>query len=190
MQPGREVVVQPLFQRLLGDAFDELAPRVRALHTHPGTRRYRGGIEVERGRHPLARCAAWLTHLPPAGRAPLEVEIVADADGECWTRRVGSHAMRSRLRAHGGLLREYLGPVRFEFRLHAVDGGVAWTVVGVRAFGLPLPARWFRGVDARGGETDGRYTFDVRASLPFAGLLAHYRGWLDVDGGGRARSGN
>jgi len=52
--------------------------------------------------------------------------------------------------------------------------------VQARALGVPLPARWFAGVAARESEADGRYCFDVRAALPLAGLLVHYRGWLDV----------
>jgi hypothetical protein len=31
-------------------------------------------------------------------------------------------------------------------------------------------------------DEDGRFRFDVRLSLPFFGLLAHYRGWLKPRG--------
>ena len=65
----------------------------------------------------------------------------------------------------------------------AVDGAIVWRVVRVSAFGLPLPARWFTGVGARESAEDGRYRFDVWASLPFIGLLVHYRGWLDLADG-------
>jgi hypothetical protein len=119
--------------------------------------------------------------LPPAGQGSIEVEIAADAEGESWARHVGGHVMRSRLRARNGVLHERLGLVTFAFRLDAHDAAIEWKVVHVRALGLPLPARWFDGVAAREGESDGRYTFDVRAALPLAGLLVRYRGWLDVD---------
>lgn len=170
-----------LFERLLGDAFTTLAPRVRKLHRDVGTRRYRGEVVVARGRHVLARLCAWATRLPPAGTGPIEVEIAADASGERWSRHVGGHVMRSFLRERDGCLHERLGLVTFVFRLRAREGAIDWSVIGVRALGLPLPARWFNGVAAREGEDAGRYTFDVRAALPLAGLLVHYRGWLDVD---------
>jgi hypothetical protein len=169
-----------LFERLLGSAFDTLGPRVRKLHHDAGTRRYAGEVEVERGHHPLATLCAWATRLPPAGRGPIEVEIAADAAGERWSRHVGAHVMRSRLWARGGLLHERLGAVTFVFRLAAHGGAIEWTAVRASALGLPLPARWFAAVGAREADRDGRYTFEVTASLPIAGLLVRYRGWLAV----------
>ncbi|HEU4663586.1 MAG TPA: DUF4166 domain-containing protein [Dokdonella sp.] len=169
-----------LFERLLGSAFDTLDPSVRTLHRARGTRRYAGEVEVERGVHPLATLCARATHLPPAGRGPIEVAIVAEAAGERWSRRVGTRVMRSRLWQRDGLLHERLGAVTFAFRLQARDGAIEWTVARVRALGLPLPSRWFAAVGACEADRDGRYTFDVRASLPRVGLLVRYRGWLDV----------
>jgi hypothetical protein len=31
-------------------------------------------------------------------------------------------------------------------------------------------------------DADGRFRFDVKLTLPFFGLLAHYRGWLTPRG--------
>lgn len=169
-----------LFARVLGDAFAHLPPRVRALHLHAGTRRYRGEVEVERGRGGLAALCIHAARLPPAGQGPIEVEIVADAHGERWTRHVARHAMRSRLWAQDDLLCERLGLVTFGFRLRAEAGAIVWRVVRVRVLGLPLPARWFAQVAARECEEAGRYRFEVSAALPLAGLLVRYRGWLDV----------
>ena len=173
--------MEPLFCRLLGESFATLAPRVRALHRLQGTHRHRGRVEVERGRSVLAVLCGRATRLPPAGHGPIEVEIVSGACGETWSRHVGRHVMRSRLWARDGLLHERLGLVTFVFRLHARAGAIEWQVERVHALGVPLPARWFDGVAARESEADGRYTFDVRASLPLAGMLVHYRGWLHVD---------
>lgn len=170
-----------LFPQLLGPAFDTLAPRVRALHLREGVQLLDGEVEIERGRRWLSRLCAWTTRLPPAGRAPIRVEIEATPGRERWTRRVHGHAMPSRLWAHGGLLCERLGLVTFGFRLQAEGGAILWRVARVRVFGLPLPLRWFEGVAARESEADGRYCFDVAATLPLAGLLVRYRGWLHVD---------
>ncbi|MGH8078215.1 MAG: DUF4166 domain-containing protein, partial [Lysobacter sp.] len=85
-----------------------------------------------------------------------------------------------------GLLCERLGPVRFGFRLsvealpHA-GFAIHWRLERVRLLGMPLPVRWFTGVHAREYESKGRYHFDVVAALPVAGLLVHYKGWLDVE---------
>lgn len=175
----------PLFPRVLGPDFDILPPAVRRLHLTPGAGRWQGEVVVERGRHPLARLFAWVTHLPPAGEGPVVVDIDAVGGRERWVRRIGGRAMPSRLwagqGAMAGLLCERLGAVLFGFAMRVESDAIVWRVARVRVFGwLPLPARGFAGVVARESEREGRYRFDVRAELPVAGLLVHYRGWLDV----------
>lgn len=90
--------------------------------------------------------------------------------------------MPSRLWWEGGLLREKLGLVRFGFALQEGQGAIIWRVAQVHLFGIPLPARWFGGVQAREFADGDRYHFDVRATLPGVGLLVHYQGWLHVPG--------
>ena len=169
-----------LFPALLGAGFETLPPRVRALHLREGVQQLPGEVEVARGTCWLSRLCAWATGLPPAGSAPIMVEIIAKPGHERWTRHVAGHAMPSRLWSHEGLLCEKLGLVTFAFRLQAEDAAIVWRVEGVRVFGLSLPAMWFDGVAARESEHDGRYHFDVAATLPLAGLLVRYRGWLQV----------
>lgn len=174
-----------LFRQLLPAQFDALPASVRRLHERDGLQRYHGKVEVERGRHPLARLCAWATRLPREGRGPLRVEIHAAGGREHWARIIAGRAMRSRLWAREGLLRERLGLVTFAFRLRveAVPGAgtaLVWQVASARVFGVALPVVWFGGVGAREYERDGRYRFDVSAALPGIGRLVHYRGWLDV----------
>jgi hypothetical protein len=170
-----------LFPGLLGAGFATLPPRVRMLHLHEGAQRLSGEVEVARGTRWMSCLCAWATRLPPAGHAPITVEIVAVPGQERWTRQVAGHAMPSRLWASSGLLCEKLGLVAFGFRLSAEDGAIVWRVERVHVFGLSLPAAWFEDVSARESEHDGRYHFDVTAALPLAGLLVRYRGWLHVD---------
>ncbi len=166
---------------LLGPAFDALPGPVRALHVAQGRRRYAGKVEVERGSGLLSRLVAFATHLPPAISGPLCVEIEASPSQERWTRYIGGRAMPSRLWRDGDVLCERLGVATFGFRLDVVDDAIAWRVAWVRVFGVSLPSRWFTGVGAREFGEEGRYRFDVWATLPLTGLLVHYRGWLDVD---------
>lgn len=170
---------QHLFPTVLGDAFPGLPACVRALHVGSGL--WRGEATVERGQGALSRLCAWLTRLPPEGAHPVVVDIVAERDGERWTRRYGSsHAMPSRLWIARDALCERLGPVTLRYRLTVENGAIVWRVTGIRILGLlPLPAHWFTGVEPRESDDDGRYRFDVRARLPGIGLLVHYRGWLE-----------
>lgn len=175
-----------LFPQVLGAGFDTLPLPVRALHLREGAAEYHGEVQVDRGLHPLARLCAWATRLPPAGAGPVRVTITAGDGREAWVRHIGGRAMPSRLwagqGAMAGLLCERLGAVLFGFAMRAEAGEIVWRVAKVRVFGvLPLPVRWFDGVEAReSADADGRYRFDVRAALPLAGMLVHYRGWLRV----------
>jgi hypothetical protein len=175
-----DAAVSSSFAQVLGPAFDTLPAPVRALHVAQGGHRYHGEVQVERGSGWLSRFVAAATHLPPAGTGPVCVEIMASPLEERWTRFIGGRAMPSRLWREDERLCERLGLATFGFRLEVVDGVIAWRVERVRVFGLSLPARWFTGVGARESADGGRYAFDVWASLPLAGLLVHYRGWLDV----------
>jgi hypothetical protein len=171
-----------LFRRLLGAAFDSLPHPVQLLHEGRAQLIASGRCDVERGSSLLSRLLAALTALPAEGRdVPVTVVIRADAERETWTRAFRGQRMGSTLHARDGLLEEHLGPATFLFRLDAADGAIVWTLEEVRALGVPLPAAWFRGVTSRESADGPRYRFDVRAQLPIAGLLVHYRGTLDVD---------
>lgn len=172
---------QPLFARVLGAEFESLPAAVRQLHLAGGHRRYRGHVQVLRGTGLLSRVCAWAARLPPAGEGALEVEIESSGASEKWTRHIGGRPMPSRLWQQDGLLCEQLGLVRFGFALQIEREALVWRVQRARVLGLGLPAHWFGKVLAFESEAAGRYRFDVAASLPAIGLLAHYQGWLHVD---------
>jgi hypothetical protein len=170
-----------LFPRLIR-GFDELPAAVRAAHGPENETRLAGRCDVERGTGWLARAFAAAASLPRAGRdIAVRVHIRRDGEREYWTREFDGRPMRSTLRAIEDVLEESLGLVRFRFALRAANGAIEWKVVGVRALGAPLPVAWFSSVGARESASEGRYCFDIRAGLPLAGLLVHYRGVLDVE---------
>ncbi|MBO9827629.1 DUF4166 domain-containing protein [Xanthomonas sp. A2111] len=170
----------PLFAQVLGPAFAQLPPVLRELHTPSSQSRYVGQAVVQRGRHPLLPLCAWLVRLPRTGPAtPVEVVFRADARGERWERRFGTHAMPSRLWLHRGRLRERLGAVVFEFALRVDGAGIEWRAARAWAFGvLPLPRRWLAGVHCREDQRDGRYAFVIAVTLPWIGPFIRYEGWL------------
>jgi hypothetical protein len=172
-----------LFERLLGSAWSQLAPELRALHDGPARSRWQGRAEVERGRQPLARLLANCFRLPPAGRdQPLTVELIRDAAAERWVRSYGRQRMRSRLSAGRGadqwLLCERFGPLRFAMALVADGDRLRYVARGWRCFGLPLPSALAPRVQAQEYGADGRFHFDVRLEQRGLGLIVHYRGWL------------
>lgn len=159
---------------MLGPGFAQLPAQVRALHGLHAAERWAGQCMVEHGRHPLVRLPA-----PGSGLA-ITVVFARSPQAETWARDFGGAAMCSRMWARRGQLRERLGLLQFDFRLDSSPAGIAWSTAGVRLHGLlPLPAAWFARVQCRESEdAQGRYSFDVSASLPLVGLVVRYQGWL------------
>lgn len=169
----------PLYVRILGDRFATLQPQVRVLHEVTGKTIWRGEADVVRGTNPLCRLAAWITSLPPNGKAvPLEVRFEANNGGETWHRTFGDNVFRTEQFACDGLLCERAGPVTFRFRLDIDAGALSLQLDGMRILGVPVPRVLHAVVATREWEEGGLYRFDVRSELPLAGLLVHYRGWL------------
>jgi len=172
---------EPLFKRLLGLRFADLPRPVRLLHGGHGPTTARGACDVVRGSGRLSRIFAAILHLPGAGEnLPFRFEFAPERGGERWVRWFGGARMTSHLEDGDGVLRERLGPARLEFRLVPSPGGIEWHLERITILGLPMPGTWCDGVSARASAEGDRYHFDVRAALPFIGLLVHYRGWLDV----------
>lgn len=173
-----------VFQRVLGGSFERLPPQIQRVHDARSTKKLTGRAAVERGPHWLVRTLAPLASLPPAAKdIPLTVTIEARGASETWSRDFNGHAMRSRLWAKQDLLAERLGPITLLFALTVEQGRLEWRVKGAKYLGVPLPANWFQGATATEQVIDGRYTFDVCATLPIVGVLVRYRGWLAEDSG-------
>lgn len=174
----------PLYRRLLGERFEALPPRVRELHDVAGLTVWTGRADVERGRSRAARMVATLFGLPPAGRdQALRVTFQVDGDREIWSRAFGNAVFRSVQYERGGLLRERVGPSTFVFALETSADGMALELRGVRFLGVPLPRFLAPLVHTFESERDGRYCFEVEASLPLLGRIVRYAGWLERHNG-------
>lgn len=173
----------PLYARVLGEAFEALPPRLRALHSGPG--RWAGRVEVERGTNPLAGLVARLFGFPKAGGdVPVEVAFSLDAEGrEVWERMFAGGLMRSTQEEGTGrearLLVERFGPFAFALAL-VVEGGRLRLVPRRWRIGpVPLPRRLMPGGEAWEEEGDGRFRLCVDIRLPGIGRVVRYAGWLE-----------
>lgn len=168
----------PLYARVMGDSFDRLPPAVRRLHDVCGDAGAQGEGRVERGRGLVARALAAAMRFPPEGVWPLHVGF-AEADGiERWTRDFGGHLFASELSARGSRIVERFGPLRFAFDLPSGPEGLEMRLRGWSAFGLPLPLALAPRIAARERDEEGRFRFEVSASLPLVGRIVRYSGWL------------
>ncbi|MEM7494145.1 MAG: DUF4166 domain-containing protein [Pseudomonadota bacterium] len=175
-----------LFKQVLGDNFERLPEALQALHSVSGKHIWRGRVRIERGKGLLSRIAGWVARFPPAG-SDLSVEVVMQGVGETevWTRRFGTHGLKSTLRAsqRGGrpVMSEQFGLFRFEVGLRVEDKRLHYPVMCGAFLGIPMPrfllpvSRSFEHADDQ-----GRACFDVSVSVPLAGFVAHYQGWLEA----------
>lgn len=175
-----------VFEVALGDAgFDALPVPIRAFHALEAEPVWRGRADVTCGTGRLARWLCRLLNLPEGGTdVPLTVSVergeTPTGPCEIWTRNFGGRRFSSRLdTGKDGRLREACGPFVFTLAAAATADGLELPIAACRFLRLPLPRVLMPRAEAREDvDAQGRFRFDVRLTLPFFGLLAHYRGWL------------
>ncbi len=178
-----EIPAPRLFEAALGPRWAKLPPEIRAMHDLWDLHAATGRASVARGTHPLARLTAALFRFPkPGADIPVTVTMERRGDKEIWTRDFAGNRFTSHLTAAGpGAVHERFGPFRFRITLTEKPAGFGMDVAGGTCLGLPIPRALLPRSETEERVEDGRFTFDVRLSLPFAGLLVHYRGWLTPD---------
>jgi hypothetical protein len=134
-----------LYEGLLGEAVEQLAPVVRAVHVGSGPVQGQGSVEVRRT-HFLAWVAARWFALPPAGSVlPLQLVVTRTPHHETWTRRFGDRALVTQQFAARHELVERAGRGELRFRLSTEHGTLCFGPLGaavhVGGFRIPVPRR-------------------------------------------------
>jgi hypothetical protein len=176
----------PLYRRVLGTAFDGMPPRLRELHGSGAPRRWSGHAEVRRGRGVLARAIAAMFGFPPAtARVPVTVSFTPEGEAERWTRDFGGRVFASVQSPGTGrdqyLLVQRFGAVTVALALVLDKGRLRFVPRRWRVFGIPMPGALLPRGTSYEAEEDGRFRFDVEVAAPVVGLIAAYRGTLDLD---------
>jgi hypothetical protein len=179
------------YRRVLGDAWTDLHPAVRAAHLdgHDGAPvRGAGRFRVEHGPGRLARLLANLLRMPAAGEDVLvTLEITADGAGERWRRTMGRSRIVTTQRQRGaGVLTERFGLLALDFRLWVEEGGLVYQQVGagleLASARLPLPRALSPLIEAWEMPAGPRETRErVRVTAPLVGTLITYEGWLKTE---------
>ncbi len=168
--------MKTLFARILGDAFTDLPPAVKTLHSATERRHFTGRAAVS---------ASWLARrllgFPKAGyNIPIGFILEVLPDGrERWIRDFGDDRyFTTVLRERNGHLVEcWAGFVDCEFVLEAEPEGISWQLVGHRIFGIPVPRFLWPRISAKESTENGKYQFSVEVT----GLVSlAYAGWLEV----------
>ncbi len=175
--------VVPLYQELLGDAWERLPAQIRAMHDGAGVWHARGKSKVERGGSILARCIAIVFGFPRAAEdVPLEVRFESRNGKEIWHRTFADQSFASTQSEGSGrserLLSERFGPFCFAMALVLDHDKLRLIVRRWNFLGVPLPASLAPQGNAYESVEAERFNFHVEIALPAVGLIVRYRGWL------------
>ena len=172
-----------LYERVLGQAWQELPSAIRQLHTVTSEANFTGVCTVERGENLLARLIATLVGFPNAGaEQKINVQLIAQGRGERWIRTCGEQAFSSvQTAGRDGsewLVRERFGPVSVDMALVVAGESLRYFVRRWAILGIPMPFFMAPSSSASESVEEGRFRFDVSISHRWTGLIVHYRGLL------------
>lgn len=181
---GPSTAKQPLYRRLLGSAWDDLPALIQAMHDLDGTMVAEGRARVTRGKSFLARLAGRVIGFPGAGDdIPVKVTFAGEDGHETWHRDFAGQTFESvQLQGRGRsayLLNERFGAMTVGLALVVADGRLHLTVRRWSLFGIAMPMMMAPRSHAYESVEDGRFNFHVDVSLPLAGHVAGYHGWLE-----------
>jgi len=182
------VVTAPLYMRVMGDSWTEIAEPVRLAHAPHSIVHAHGSLRIEHGRHYVARLLARLLRLPrPSVAAEARLIVTARGDGEHWQRTLNGRRLDTQqYESSQSELAERFGVLELRFRLDASNGSLVYVQrEAALLFGsvrLPIPASWAPRVEAREDPAGPkRVKVDVRVALPCVGPLIAYDGIIDVE---------
>jgi hypothetical protein len=178
-------VIAPLYARVAGDAWFQLADSIRDLHSRGSTTR--GCLRVEHGGHRLARFLARRLQLPDAcSAADAQLTITAVDGGERWQRAFGGRRFETfQYRTAEAELAERYGLLEFRFRLEVSDGNLhfiqreAAMRIGIGRVRLPRHLAPRVRAQERAA-APGQVHIAVSVTLPGIGLLIGYDGVVAI----------
>lgn len=170
-----------LYRQVLGTEYELLAPELQIFHGMAGRYQLSGVCSVS-GAHTMAgRLIGWIVGLPKTTvEVPLCFDLQADTRSETWHRHFPARPMISRMRVINGMLVERLGPVTLHFHLQAEGHALRMVLRKIKIGILSCPHFLMPSVRAEEHATSGKLHFNVAASLPLAGLLVAYHGYLKI----------
>ena len=178
----------PLYMRVMGDSWTQIAAPVRCVHATHSIVRAHGHLRIQHGRHPVARLLARMLRLPhPCAAAEACLIVTARADREHWQRTFNGRRLDTRqYESKESELAERFGVFELRFRLDASEGSLLYVQRGAAfLFGsvrLRIPVSWSPRVEAREDPAGPRRVqVDVRVALPGVGPLITYDGVIDVE---------
>jgi hypothetical protein len=183
-ETGPDTAAMPLYRRVLGAAWHDLPPPLRAMHDLADRMTAEGIATVERGRGLFARLVAEVFRFPRSGRnVPVAVAFERRGSAELWRRTFAGRSFAS-LQSEGRgrfdkLIVERFGPFAFGLALVLEQGKMRLVLRRWTFLGVPLPLALAPAGDSYEYVRDGRFHFHVALRHPLTGPILRYRGWLE-----------
>lgn len=180
---GEEPTDQPLYRKVLGEAYEALPSAIQRIHDDTAARSWEGFARVRRGKGWVSRLIGRAFGFPEeTDHIPVRVVFDPIIGGEKWTRRFGESTFSSDQTIgtgrHARLLVERFGPVRVALALVIRDEKLFLIPRHWSVFGLPLPKFLLPSGNSYEAEVDGKFQFDVEIAAPLIGLIAAYKGTM------------
>lgn len=172
----------------LGSNIEKLDSAVKLVHAYRGSASMLGQVNVKRGTGRLSLFIGRVMGFPPPlseAEAKILFETVGysenlkreygpDRNGHIWVMQ--SHILADPNRPM--TISERFGRAKLKLRLHVNQGKLSHEITRMSLFGLPLPRFCWPELTATEWAENGRYRFDVCLSVPIAGFIIRYSGWL------------
>lgn len=170
-----------MYEQVLGQGYACLPSAVQRFHRLSGHTVLHGWVETQAPATILARALAVCLGAPrDSSRGPLRFELTSGIAKETWTRHFPTRTMTSCMRLVAGQVEERLGSARLTFNLVATESRLSMRLVKMRFFGVPCPTWMMPRIVAEERGADDQLHFHITAELPFVGMVASYRGHLDI----------
>lgn len=170
-----------MFEQAMGAEFATLDAAVQRFHRLAGHHTLQGWVETTAPRSWMARLLAISLGSPLRNsEGPIRFELQAAPDQETWSRFFPTQGMRSTMHLCDGDIVECLGAARVTFHLSVAEKRLVMGLKRLHFLGIRCPAWLAPRLLAEECGAGDRLQFQIRATVPFVGVVASYRGYLEM----------
>lgn len=166
-----------LYQKFLGEEFENLSPNLKKFHGAKETIGVLGEFKVTRGTNIITNTLADIADLPENANS-IEAELtVAQLHGiEIWNRRLGDKKVLSKQWLEGEFLVERFKIVRIYLTADVNDGDLIIYDVASTILFIPMPPFLTPTVRATGKDVDDGVAIEVEIGFKPFGRIINYKG--------------
>ncbi|MET3979548.1 hypothetical protein ABIB62_002133 [Mucilaginibacter sp. UYP25] len=170
-----------LYQKFLGDAYEDLAPNLHAFHQAQTSTRALGQFKVTRGKGLINDLFGKIAQLPQSSEAA-EAELILTpfANNEVWSRRLDSKRVISKQWMDGDLLVERFKIINIYLSAEVLGGTLVIYDVAATVLGISLPPFFTPTVLAIGKDSGDSVHVNVEIAFKPFGRIINYQGTVKV----------